>query len=180
MRARNVHCRFSGKNPVFPKWALMWYFRGLLAQNGPSNRVISILLEQGVYNPTISYNLLQFHFCPTIYYNFLQFCDFCLKVLQCPTICQLQPKNVFSSILSQIELLGFKIFACGTILINLIYHIQVLFHLNYAREKGAPLLILKPVISFLFESFILTQSYNIGHNIWQNLAHLSPLLHVQC
>ena len=47
MRARNVHGRFSGKNPVFPKWALMWYFRGLMAQNGPSNRVIPILLENG-------------------------------------------------------------------------------------------------------------------------------------
>ena len=25
----------------------MWYFRGLMAQNGPSNRVIPILLENG-------------------------------------------------------------------------------------------------------------------------------------
>ena len=42
-----MHGRFSGKNPVFPKWARMWYFRGLMAQNGPSNRVIPILLENG-------------------------------------------------------------------------------------------------------------------------------------
>ena len=47
MRARNVLGRFSGENLVFPKWALMWYFRGLLAQNGPSNRVISLILENG-------------------------------------------------------------------------------------------------------------------------------------
>ena len=39
--------RFAGKNLVFPKWALKWYFRGLMAQNGPSNRVIPILLENG-------------------------------------------------------------------------------------------------------------------------------------
>ena len=39
-----MHGCFSGKNPVFPKWAVMWHFRGLLAQNGQSNRVISILL----------------------------------------------------------------------------------------------------------------------------------------
>ena len=39
--------RFSWKNLVFPKWALMWYFRGLMAQNGPYNRVIPILLKNG-------------------------------------------------------------------------------------------------------------------------------------
>ena len=34
---------FREKSSFFPKWALMWYFRGLMAQNGPSNRVIPIL-----------------------------------------------------------------------------------------------------------------------------------------
>ena len=48
MKERNVPGRFSGKNLVFSKWALMWYFRGVMAQNGPSNRVIPILIENGL------------------------------------------------------------------------------------------------------------------------------------
>ena len=37
MRARNVHGRFSGKNPVFPKWALILYdSRAYSPKNGPS------------------------------------------------------------------------------------------------------------------------------------------------